>query len=94
MFKQRGKDLNLLRQTRYWHDIGILIDTDDKTRQKLVDYVYTNVTKQVLAELERLGEQVEKQPSSAGYLQYLKERIILFTQFAKGEDGRQETKEN
>jgi hypothetical protein len=57
IFKRKGIDNKVLRATKFWKDFAMLIDTDEKTLQQLVEYTYLAVAD---ARIEEANNSFEK----------------------------------
>lgn len=75
----KGADINVLRKTKYWREIEALIETDSETHQRLVQYVYEQVSDTLIDELNRIGKEAEKMTLIQELREHLAHRIKLLT---------------
>lgn len=90
--KKRGIDINVLRKTKYWNKITELIETDEATQQKLVQYIYEIATDAMVSELERTrNSQLSLDKVTHEYLLNRIALIKSYRELAYGSDRKPDT---
>lgn len=54
LFRRKGLDKNFAQKQKWWTDISSLIDTDDETKRRIVSYIYEEVSRGKIGELDWL----------------------------------------
>lgn len=78
--KKRGIDITMLIKTKYWNGVESMIQTDQETYQRLVQYIYEQVSESIVAELERTVEH-NSAADAATIHEYLHKRIQLLNKY-------------
>ena len=79
--KARGVDLQVLQKTKFWDALEQLIETDKQTHQKLVQYVYEQVSDSIISELQRMELEADKMTVIQDARNYIAHRTSLLTKY-------------
>lgn len=86
--RNRKVDLIVLRRTKFWNDIEKVIELDPETHASLVEYIYEVVSDARIAEVEKLGKELQKFTLVPQVLGYLDQRRELLTTYKKLKNGK------
>lgn len=77
--QNRGVDKQVLMKTKYWNAVESLVDTDKQTHEKIVQYIYEQVSESMINELNIMAAETEQMTLLQEARNYLAHRVKLLT---------------
>lgn len=88
--RKKGVDNKILRKTKYWSDVENLVDTDVQTQEKLVQYIYEQVSDAMMSELNRAHKETDRMTLIQEVRSYFGTRIEMLKQYKEMIYGKNE----